>query len=98
MNTYDEAVHEALHDVFPAAPFWYLGVLGTNPAYAGRGWGRAAMRAGLARAAADGLPSALETSTPGNVDLYHRAGWTVVRELKAPLPIWVMTQEAPIHG
>ncbi|MGN9908875.1 GNAT family N-acetyltransferase [Phytohabitans sp. LJ34] len=83
---YDKAVHAAL----PDAPFWYLGVLATHPASAGRGWGRAVMRAGLSRAATDGLPAVLETSNPANVEMYRRAGWQVVRTMTEPLPIWVM--------
>ncbi|RZT80264.1 acetyltransferase (GNAT) family protein [Micromonospora violae] len=85
---YDEAVHAAL----PTYPFWYLGVLGTHPDRAGRGWGRAVMRAGLDRAAADGLPAILETSNPGNVELYRRAGWEVVGILSEPVPTWIMQQ------
>ncbi|MET8199085.1 GNAT family N-acetyltransferase [Micromonospora taraxaci] len=85
---YDDTVHAAL----PTYPFWYLGVLGTHPDSAGRGWGRAVMRAGLDRAAADGLPAILETSKPGNVDLYRRAGWEVVGSLSEPVPTWIMQQ------
>ncbi|MGC4771646.1 GNAT family N-acetyltransferase [Micromonospora sp. DT44] len=85
---YDDAVHAAL----PTYPFWYLGVLGTHPDSAGRGWGRAVMRAGLARAAADGLPAILETSNPGNVELYRRAGWEVIGSLAEPVPTWFMRQ------
>ncbi|GAA4459987.1 GNAT family N-acetyltransferase [Phytohabitans houttuyneae] len=85
---YEEAVHAAL----PATPFWYLGVLATHPASAGRGWGRAVMNAGLRRAADDGLPAVLETSNPANVELYRRAGWQVVRTVTEPLTIWVMQQ------
>ena len=88
MRAYDDAVHAAL----PDEPFWYLGVLGTHPASAGRRWGRAVMAEGLRRAAGDGLPAVLETSTPGNVDLYRRVGWEVLCELSKPLPIWVMRQ------
>ena len=88
MIAYDDAVHSAL----PDEPFWYLGVLGTHPESAGRRWGRAVMAAGLRRAAADGLPSILETSNPANVEIYRRAGWEVVRELSTPLPIWIMRQ------
>ncbi|MFI6234039.1 GNAT family N-acetyltransferase [Micromonospora sp. NPDC050784] len=87
---YDDVVHAAL----PTYPFWYLGVLGTHPDSAGRGWGRAVMRAGLRRAAADGLPAILETSNPGNVDLYRRAGWEVVGSLSEPVPTWIMQQPA----
>ncbi|MEU7712533.1 GNAT family N-acetyltransferase [Micromonospora chalcea] len=83
---YDEAVHTAL----PAAPFWYLGVLGTHPDHAGRRWGHAVMKVGLDRAAADGLPAILETSNPDNVEVYRRAGWEVVHAFAEPLPTWIM--------
>ncbi|MBQ1065424.1 N-acetyltransferase [Micromonospora sp. D75] len=86
VRAYDEAVHAAL----PAAPFWYLGVLGTHPDHAGRRWGHAVMRMGLDRAAADGLPAILETSNPDNVEVYRRAGWEVVHAFAEPLPTWVM--------
>ncbi|MGC4874992.1 GNAT family N-acetyltransferase [Micromonospora sp. DT43] len=85
---YDEVVHAAL----PTYPFWYLGVLGTHPDSAGRGWGRVVMRAGLAQAAAEGLPAILETSNPGNVELYRRAGWEEMGYLAEPVPTWIMQQ------
>lgn len=89
VNAYDEAVHGAL----PKAPFWYLGVLGTHPDHTGRRWGHTLMATGLRRAAADGVPAVLETSNPGNVEVYRRAGWDVVVAVPAePLPIWVMQQ------
>ena len=88
VRAYDRAVHAAL----PAAPFWYLGVLGTHPDSAGRRWGHAVMQAGLRRAAADGLPAVLETSNPANVEVYRRAGWEVVRTVTEPIPVWVMRQ------
>lgn len=90
VSAYDAAVHDAL----PASPFWYLGVLGTHPDYAGRRWGRAVMAAGLSRAAADGLPAVLETSNPGNVELYRRSGWRVDQTLSLPpLTIWIMRRD-----
>ncbi|MEU4472943.1 GNAT family N-acetyltransferase [Micromonospora sp. NPDC023888] len=87
-----QGYEQTMHDALPAFPFWYLGVLGTHPDSAGRGWGRAVMRAGLERAAADGLPAILETSNPGNVELYRRAGWEVVGSLSEPVPTWIMGQ------
>jgi hypothetical protein len=88
VKAYDDALHSAL----PAGAFWYLGVLGTHPEAAGRRWGRAVMAEGLRRAAADGLPAVLETSKPANVELYRRAGWSVVGEFREPLRTWVMRQ------
>ncbi|GIH24011.1 hypothetical protein Aph01nite_23210 [Acrocarpospora phusangensis] len=86
VRAYDQAVHAAL----PAVPFWYLGVLGTHPDSAGRRWGHAVMREGLLRAAAEGLPAVLETGSPGNVEVYRRAGWEVVGTLAEPVPTWIM--------
>ncbi|GGR65601.1 N-acetyltransferase [Micromonospora fulviviridis] len=93
VRAYDAAVHAAL----PAGPFWYLGVLGTHPDSAGRRWGHAVMRAGLSRAAADGLPAVLETSNPANVEIYRLAGWQVVREVPEPLPTWIMQQPTNVN-
>ncbi|MFC0007522.1 GNAT family N-acetyltransferase [Micromonospora siamensis] len=88
MHAYDEAVRAAL----PRTPYWYLGVLGTDPAHAGKQWGRAVMAQGLRRAAADGLPALLETGNPVDVEIYRRAGWEVAQVVTtaAPLTIWIM--------
>jgi GNAT superfamily N-acetyltransferase len=88
MAAYDDALHATL----PDEPFWYLGVLGTHPAAAGRRLGRAVMATGLRRATEDGLPAFLETSNPANVELYRRAGWEVVAEFPDPLQTWIMRQ------
>ncbi|BBH67339.1 hypothetical protein ACTI_40240 [Actinoplanes sp. OR16] len=88
MRAYDQAVHAAM----PDEPYWYLGVLGTHPDWTGRRWGHAVMAEGLRRAAEEGLPAILETSTPGNVSMYRQAGWDVIAEISDPLPIWVLRQ------
>jgi ribosomal protein S18 acetylase RimI-like enzyme len=87
-----DAYHRPVELALPAEPHWYLGILATHPDAAGRGWGRAAMRPGLAEAAAAGLPACLETTNPGNVELYRRAGWEVTESLvTAGLEVWVMS-------
>jgi ribosomal protein S18 acetylase RimI-like enzyme len=91
MKEYDDRVHGAI----PESQHWYLGVLATDPQQAGRGIGRAVMRAGLDRASADGLPAYLETTNPRNVVLYESVGWTVESEFESPLPVWVMRQDPP---
>jgi ribosomal protein S18 acetylase RimI-like enzyme len=89
IKAYDKAVHHAL----PPQPYWYLGVLGTDPAFAGRRWGRLVMAEGLRAAARAGLPAVLETSNPGNVEVYRRSGWAVLHRVDAgELPVWVMQQ------
>ncbi|WP_239124131.1 GNAT family N-acetyltransferase [Rhizocola hellebori] len=90
-----DAYRDAVHGVIPQTPHWYLGVLATHPGHAGKRLGRAVMRAGLDRAAADALPAYLETTNPGNVELYRRSGWEVARAIDSgPVPIWVMKNKA----
>ena len=56
-------VYSGASDVnHPKAPHWYLHVAGCLPAAQGRGFGGAAIRAGLARADSDGISAYLETS------------------------------------
>lgn len=73
LDRYDALVHA----VMPTEPHWYLGVLATHPARAGRRWGRAVMAPGLDRARADGLPAYLETATAANEAIYVASGWTL---------------------
>ena len=89
LEAYDAAVHAAL----PVVPHWYLGVVATRPDHAGRRLGRAVMAAGLREAAAAGLPAYLETTNPGNVTLYQRAGWEVETSMTVQaVQVWVMKQ------
>jgi ribosomal protein S18 acetylase RimI-like enzyme len=65
-------------------PYQYLQFAGVAPAYQGKGWGGAAIRAGLERARTSGLPTYLETATPGNVGLYQRLGFAISAEWDVP--------------
>jgi len=86
VDQYDTAVHSAL----PAAPFWYLGVLGTHPDAAGRGLGRAVMAAGIDAAAFAELPAVLETSKLQNLEFYGRGGWHVEAVIDDPVRTWIL--------
>lgn len=77
------AVSEAIEANFPAGPFWYLHIAGCDPAHQGKGFGGAAVRAGLERAAGR-LPSYLETAKERNLSFYQRLGFTVTREWSVP--------------
>jgi hypothetical protein len=49
------------------------------------------MAPGLDRARTAGLPAYLETTNPGNLDLYRRAGWEVLDTLMVgPVRVWTM--------
>jgi len=75
MAVYDKIAEKSM----PAAPHYYLGVLGADPAVQGRGIGRQLLQAFCDQSAADALSAgvALETANPANVRFYERAGFEV---------------------
>jgi ribosomal protein S18 acetylase RimI-like enzyme len=70
--------------VHPTEPHWYLTVLGVEPREQGRGAGAALVRAGLARAGADGVPAYLETNSEKNVAIYEHLGFEVRDHVEIP--------------
>ncbi|MFC4294141.1 GNAT family N-acetyltransferase [Novosphingobium tardum] len=78
-------VSNAMEAHYPRGfPYYYLHFAGVAPAFQGQGWGGTAIRAGLERAAARGLPVHLETATRENVTIYERLGFTVTCEYDVP--------------
>jgi GNAT superfamily N-acetyltransferase len=61
----------------PKVPHYYLGVIGADPGWQGRGVGRALLAAFCERSAADPKSRGvyLETGTPANLPFYARAGF-----------------------
>lgn len=95
LDDYDARVQAAL----PAEAYWYLGVLATHPACAGRRWGRQLIAAVLQHAIAAGLPAYLETTNPHNVDLYRSVGWEVMATTGVhDVDIWVMRHPGGASG
>ena len=80
----------------PSEPFHYLHFAGCAPEHQGKGFGGAAIRAGLAQADADHKPAYLETATERNLALYHGLGFEVVAEWSVTrgLPFWGMLRPA----
>jgi ribosomal protein S18 acetylase RimI-like enzyme len=72
-------IEARLHEAVPER-HWYLFALGVDPLLQRQGLGRALMAAGLARAAADGVPAAWFTMDPSNPAFYARCGATVAAE------------------
>jgi len=65
-------------------PVWYLHYAGCDPAYQGKGYGGAAIRAGLERADQDGLPAYLETADEHNNPLYQSFGFAIKHSWQGP--------------
>lgn len=73
MAVYDEIAAAAR----PAAPHYYLGVIGTDPALQGLGIGRQLLGSFCELSARDGRSRGvyLETANPANLRFYERAGF-----------------------
>jgi len=65
-------------------PYWYLGVLATDPAHQGTGLGFAVLGPVLAAADRTGNVAYLETMSEANVGWYARLGFAVDREVALP--------------
>lgn len=75
--------------------YWYLQILGVDPAYQGKGYADRLLKPMLARADREGLPVFLETQEEKNVALYEHFGFTVVEEGMIPgsgVKSWAMVR------
>ena len=80
-----QLIAKALHHHAPKhGNYHYLQFAGVAPAHQGKGWGGAAIRAGLDRAQESDLPVYLETAKPSNVALYQRFGFSITDEWDIP--------------
>lgn len=93
------AVSEAIDAHHPKGiKYFYLHYAGVLPEHQGKGWGGAAIRAGLEKADAAGLPALLETATPRNVGLYTSLGFEILTEWDVPRDgphFWTMLRRVP---
>jgi len=86
---------QALEAHHPKRPHWYLGMLGTDPAFQGQGIGTATMRPILEICDAEGLPAYLESSKASNIPFYESHGFALCGEIEIPggLTLWPMMRE-----
>lgn len=78
-------------------PHFYLSLLGTHPASAGRGSGMALLTENLRRVDRMHMPAYLESSNPGNNHRYERYGFVEVGQFYPPtsdIPVTTMWREA----
>ena len=68
----------------PREEHWYLQVIGTEPAWQGKGVGAALLRSRLERCDREGLPAYLESSKLSNVPLYQHFGFETTGVLGLP--------------
>jgi len=84
-------VFEALRAHHPTDLCWYLGTLGVDPEFQGRGVGSALVEQWLERVDREHCAAYLETDLSENVRFYGRLGFEVEGELALfGIPIWRM--------
>jgi GNAT superfamily N-acetyltransferase len=101
VGTHAGAVIELL-DRFEAAhpqdePHYYLSLLATNPAQAGRGLGMALLAENLTRIDQERMPAYLESTNPANNHRYQRHGFEKIGQFYPPggdTPVTTMWRDA----
>lgn len=91
------AVSNAIDLHLPRGDYWYLHIAGCDPAAQGKGFGGAAVRAGLDRVVGSGLPAYLETPLERNIGFYRAIGFEVVGDWQVGKDgprFWSMWREA----
>lgn len=84
---------EAKH---PRTPHYYLGTLGTDPDFQGKGLGSAVLRPVLDHCDREGIGAYLESSKERNLAFYGRQGFEVTGEVVVPesdVKLWLMWRE-----
>ncbi len=68
---------------YPAEPYWYLPIIGVDPARQGEGVGSSLLKEALKAVDRDGTIAYLESSNIKNVPLYERFGFEVIGEIQS---------------
>lgn len=91
------AVDETLVKAKPKEPHYYLFAIGARQNQQGKGLGGKLMKAGLARADGENMPSYLESSKESNVGFYQQFGFRVIDVVQPKgecPPLWLMWRDA----
>ena len=88
-------VFDALRPHHPAAPHWYLGTLGVDPALQRRGIGAALLRAWIERVDLSRAAAYLETDRESNLPFYAHVGFEPAGRIEVlGVPVWRMQRPA----
>jgi len=92
------AIFATFESAHPAAPHYYLSLLGTHAAHRGRGHGAALLKHCLAVVDEQRMPVHLESCNPANDPLYRRVGFEPSGRFVAPSGHVVTTMWRPAAG
>jgi len=77
------ALAAAMEKAEPKEPYFYLAFIAVAPRLQGKGFGTLLLERSLARIDAVGANAYVDSSQARNLRLYERAGFSIVREIKA---------------
>ncbi|MFE5866888.1 GNAT family N-acetyltransferase [Streptomyces virginiae] len=77
-------VQNAMHEVHPLTPHWYLPSVGTDQGLQGMGVGSALLGQQLADCDRLGQPAYLESSNVTNIPFYEKLGFRITGEIRLP--------------
>jgi ribosomal protein S18 acetylase RimI-like enzyme len=88
-------IMEQMGKYHPEEPYWYLPLIGVDPALQGRGFGAALLRHALAIVDGEEKLAYLESTNPANLSLYRRHGFEVLTTIQigAAPPVFPMLRE-----
>nr|MDO8133061.1 GNAT family N-acetyltransferase [Candidatus Njordarchaeum guaymaensis] len=92
MNSFFDYSGELHHRIAPF-PHWYLGLIGVDPEFQGRGFASILIKPMLAHIDEEHLPCYLETANEKNVPIYEHYGFEVVEPGTIPsssVDYWAM--------
>ena len=90
---------EEVHERLVSGEHWYLGLIGVDPGFQGKGCAGSMLRAQLRRIDGTGLPCYLETGTEKNVAIYSKYGFEVMEQFEVSgFQGWAMLRQATICG
>lgn len=79
-----QAVNDSIRNIYMKGSYWYLGPIGVDPKYQGKGFASMLLKPMLRRIDKENLPIWLETNLKRNVTFYEHFGFYKLEEIIIP--------------
>lgn len=89
-------IQQALQEIHPKQPHWYLSMIGTDTRHRGEGVGPALLQPVLQLCDEQNLPTYLESSNQKNISFYIRHGFEILQDVTIPggPTLWPMLRQS----
>jgi GNAT superfamily N-acetyltransferase len=79
-----QAVNDSIRNAYMKVPYWYLGPIGVDPKFQGKGYVSKLIRPMLKRLDNENLPIFLETNLEKNIAFYEHFDFRILEEIIIP--------------